>query len=91
MRKFVLGVLSVFLILSTGFILYNIQNIKKIDKQIMEKKKDMKNMKKNVLLAENDIKDRTQKYEQFQNTNKDKVEEYEKWKNEVQKIKDLLS
>lgn len=91
MKKFVVFLLFILSLFSTGFMIYNIRKYNEISNKLVEKQNQLKKINENILVTKENKKTHTKEYEELENKNKEKVEEYEKWKKEVQKIKDLLS
>ena len=91
MKKFVVFLLFILSLFSTGFMIYNIQKYNEINNKLVENQNQLKKINENILVTKENKKTHTKEYKELENKNKEKVEEYEKWKKEVQKIKDLLS
>lgn len=86
MKKIIIMVLLIMTVLSTGFLVTNIQEYSENNKKVEKKDRTQNEASSDSITQENVIKEKKSQYEKLKEEKKEELEVYEKW---VEKVKEM--
>lgn len=91
MKKIIIIFLVFIILCASGFLVYNIINLKKINKDNEKIRQEINNYEKKITEVNTKKTEAEKELDTLKNNHKNKLQEYEKWNQWIKEVKDLMS